>query len=78
MSAARAAILGLLEERRPGATICPSEAARRLNREHWRGEMERVHAAVDALLANGEIALSWKGKRLEGRQGPYRIERRPA
>ena len=72
------AILALLAERAEGATICPSEAARRLagSQGDWRAEMERVHAATDALVEQGAIALSWKGETKQKRRGPYRIARR--
>lgn len=72
------AILSLLAERAAGATICPSEAARRIAgpRGDWRAEMEAVHAATDALLAENAIALSWKGEAKQKRRGPYRIARR--
>ncbi len=72
------AILSLLAQRREGATICPSEAARLVAGPHgdWRAEMERVHAATDALMAEGAIALSWKGEAKQKRRGPYRIARR--
>lgn len=78
-----AAILALLAEREPGATICPSEAARRLAgpQGDWRAEMAAVHAATDALVGQGAITLSWKGVPLplgptQKRRGPYRIARR--
>lgn len=72
------AILTLLAERSDSATICPSEAARRLAGPEgdWRAEMDAVHAAVDALLARGAITLSWKGSPMQKRRGPYRIARR--
>ena len=72
------AILALLGQRAEGATICPSEAARLVAGPHgnWRAEMERVHAATDALVAEGAIALSWKGEAKQKRRGPYRIARR--
>ncbi|MEM7701453.1 MAG: DUF3253 domain-containing protein [Pseudomonadota bacterium] len=72
------AILALLTQRGPGKTICPSEAARLIAGPDgdWRGEMERVHAASDALLNAGDIRLSWQGKPIEKRRGPYRITRR--
>ncbi|MDC8755249.1 DUF3253 domain-containing protein [Erythrobacter sp. sf7] len=78
MSAAEDAILALLAQRAAGATICPSEAARRLagTQGNWRAEMEAVHAATDALLACGTIGLSWKGAPMQKRRGPYRIARR--
>ena len=71
------AIAELLDRRGPGATICPSEAARLLavGDGDWRLEMTHIHAATDRLLAEGKIALSWKGEALEHRSGPYRIAR---
>ena len=78
MTDAQTAIRELLEQRGNGKTICPSEAARVLagSGGDWRDLMPRVHEAVDALLGEGEIALSWKGEMLGERQGPYRIARR--
>lgn len=72
------AILTLLAERAPGATICPSEAARRLAgaQGDWRAEMAAIHAATDALTQSGAITLSWKGSTMQKRRGPYRIARR--
>lgn len=72
------AILALLAERAGSATICPSEAARRLAgpQGDWRAQMDAVHAAADRLAANGAIALSWKGAPMRKRRGPYRIARR--
>ena len=77
MTSPRAAILGLLDRRKDGATICPSEAARALGGgENWRGRMPAVHEAVDGLLADGTVALTWKGERMARRDGPYRIVKR--
>ena len=78
MTAAEAAIRALLAERAPGATICPSEAARRLAgpQGDWRAEMAAVHAAVDIMIAQGTIALSWRGEPKQKRRGPSRIARR--
>lgn len=75
---AQETILGLLAEREAGATICPSEAARRLagRQGDWRAQMEAVHAAADALAAAGAVSLSWKGVPMQKRRGPYRIARR--
>ncbi|UUL81308.1 DUF3253 domain-containing protein [Sphingomonas qomolangmaensis] len=79
-SASRAATLALLARRAPGATICPSEVARALaaatgDAADWRGAMPAVHAAVDRLVAEGAVRLSWKGEALASRRGPYRIGR---
>ena len=76
---ARAAVLALLDRRAESATICPSEAARTLAAENgrgdWRAEMAAVHAAVDALVNDGTVRLSWRGESLPARTGPYRISR---
>lgn len=76
-SRARAATLALLDARAPGATVCPSEVARVLTAggAEWRGAMPVVHAAVDAMVAEGVVRLSWKGAAVPGRAGPYRIGR---
>ncbi|RZM37123.1 MAG: DUF3253 domain-containing protein [Sphingomonas sp.] len=81
---ARAATLVLLAGRAPGATVCPSEVARALAKGRdaengdWRSMMPIVHAAVDRLLADGQVHLSWKRRPLEARSGPYRINDGPA
>lgn len=80
---ARDSTLALLAIRGAEATFCPSEVARaltpgtgpQLTTEDWRSAMPAVHAAVDALLAEGLVRLSWKGKPLTTRAGPYRIGR---
>ena len=77
------ATLALLGARAPDATVCPSEVARLLAAaagggagSAWRSEMPAVHAAVDRLVAEGRVRLSWKGQTLLSRTGPYRIGRR--
>lgn len=71
---ARATTLALLARRAKDATICPSEVARVLAAgADWRAAMPLVHAAVDRLLADGRIRLSWKGDARPVRVGPYRI-----
>ncbi len=79
---ARRETLMLLDLRAPGATVCPSEVARALAAKaqteqptDWRDAMPIVHAAVDELLDEGMVGLSWKGKPLRERAGPYRIRR---
>ncbi|RYG86193.1 MAG: DUF3253 domain-containing protein [Alphaproteobacteria bacterium] len=80
MDVASAAVLTLLAEREVGATICPSEVARKIAAEGsandagvWRTVMPAIHAAVDDLVNQGTIRLSWKGRALTERSGPYRI-----
>ncbi|MGN5374449.1 DUF3253 domain-containing protein [Sphingomonas hankookensis] len=75
MTDPRAATLSLLARRAADATICPSEVARALSPEDWRGAMPSVHAAVDRLVREGLVRISWKGERLATRSGPYRIGR---
>ena len=75
---ARSAVLAILGEREADATICPSEVARRiasLSKNSWRAAVPRVHKAIDHLAAHEWVALSWKGKSLSERRGPYRISR---
>ena len=66
--------LKLLAEREGGATICPSEVARAIaSNDNWREAMPAVHCVIDNLVADGLVRLSWKGKTLPTRAGPYRI-----
>jgi hypothetical protein len=78
-AAAKAAVLSLLSRRAEGATICPSEPARMLaeagGSADWRGEMAAVHRAVDGLVKEGVVQLSWQRKVLGERTGAYRIGR---
>lgn len=41
----------------------------------WRSQMPAVHAAIDRLVIEGKVRLSWKGQILPSRTGPYRIGR---
>ncbi len=80
---ARKIALALLVDRAEGATVCPSEVAKALvalddvegKTRDWRAAMPIVHVAVDQLIIKGSIKLSWKGKKLTARAGPYRINR---
>lgn len=68
--------LAILESRLPGATVCPSEVARAIAAgSAWRDAMPEVHAAVDHLLEQGVVQISWKRQPLAVRAGPYRIGR---
>jgi len=76
MSRARAMTLALLASRSSDATVCPSEVARAMvSGPGWREAMPMVHSAVDRLLDEGMVRLSWKGRSLDTRAGPYRIAR---
>jgi hypothetical protein len=78
----REVTLAMLAARAPKATICPSEVARALVGRgsasavsDWRDAMPAIHAAIDLLVTEGLVRLSWKGKTLPIRSGPYRIGR---
>ena len=74
---ARDATLALLAARAEGATVCPSEVARAVTEAagDWREAMPEVHAVVDQMVSDGLVRLSWKGRSLATRAGPYRIGR---
>jgi len=76
---ARATTSALLAARAADATSCPSEVARALaaasGKADWRGEMPAVHEAVDTMVAEGLVRLTWKGVARQVRDGPYRIGR---
>jgi hypothetical protein len=80
---ARSAALQLLDRRTDQATICPSEVARMIAGKagadpkgpSWRAVMPVVHAAIDQLVAERLVELSWKRKVMGSRYGPYRIGR---
>lgn len=57
----RAAILSLLAARRPGASLCPSEAARAVDPAGWRALMPAVRAAGRALATAGRIEVVQRG-----------------
>ncbi|MEL7155356.1 MAG: DUF2256 and DUF3253 domain-containing protein, partial [Actinomycetota bacterium] len=73
-----AAILRLLAGRRAGATICPSEAARDVDPEHWRAHMEPARAAARRLEADGRVTITQRGRPVDPSRarGPIRIRRR--
>ncbi|MEG3125749.1 DUF3253 domain-containing protein [Sphingomonas sp. GB1N7] len=75
---ARELTIALLATRASSASVCPSEVARALAASaggDWRGAMPVVHAAVDQLVREGVIRLSWKAIPLSQRVEPYRIMR---
>ena len=49
--------------------------AQAVGADDWRGEMAAVHAAVEALAAQGLVRLSWRGAARSVTDGPYRIAR---
>ena len=59
------AILELLAKRAGGATICPSEAARRVAPEGWEALMEPARSAARRLVAAGKVVMTLGGKEVE-------------
>ena len=72
------AITELLDLRRDGATICPSEAARHVDSHDWRDLMPAARAAAGRLVAAGEVEVTQGGTVVDvaTARGPVRIRRR--
>ena len=72
------AISALLDERRPGATICPSEAARVVDTDAWRDLMPAARAAAGRLAGSGAVEVTQGGEVVDvaAARGPVRIRRR--
>jgi hypothetical protein len=71
------AIGALLDQRRPDASICPSEAARAVDPEGWRELMPAARAAAGRLAAAGEAEVTQSGDAVDvaTARGPVRIRR---
>ncbi|MFK7885708.1 MAG: DUF3253 domain-containing protein [Gammaproteobacteria bacterium] len=69
------AIVALLAERRSGATICPSEAARRVDAARIDALMEPTRCAARRLEAAGKLDIVQKGKIVDPStaKGPIRL-----
>ena len=71
-------ILGMVAERGPGKTICPSEAARALGGpkpEGWSPLMPRVRRIAVRLMKEGRIVIRRKGRAVDPDdfRGVYRL-----
>jgi anti-sigma factor RsiW len=68
-------ILGLLQRRSEGASICPSDAARAARPQGWRALMDDVRAAAARLADRGEVEVTQRGRKVdvETARGPIRI-----
>ncbi len=71
------AISDLLDLRRAGTTICPSEAARHVDAEEWRDLMPAARAAAGRLAAAGRVEVTQGGTVVDvtTARGPVRIRR---
>ena len=76
--ALEAAILALLDERGAGKTICPSEAARRVDAARMQELMEPTRRAARRLEARGLLDFTQKGRVVDPStaRGPVRLRRR--
>jgi sarcosine oxidase gamma subunit len=70
-----AAIRDLLAQRPHGASICPSEAARRVSPDSWRDLMEPARRAARRLTAQGEVVITQGGAVVDPStaKGPIRV-----
>jgi hypothetical protein len=73
------AIIRLLEQRDPGKTICPSDAARDLDEENFRELMPTVRDAARTLVAQKRIDVTQSGEvvDLDSARGAIRLRLRP-
>jgi hypothetical protein len=75
-------ILQLLQERDPGKTICPSEAARAAaasdNRSDWEPLMQPARDAAQRLVESGHIDITQHGHIVNAAttKGPIRLRLR--
>jgi uncharacterized protein DUF3253 len=67
----------LLDDRRPGASICPSEAARAVDADDWRQLMPAARAAAGRLAAAGAVEVTQGGEVVDvtTARGPVRVRR---
>lgn len=75
--ALEATIRDLLRGRALDATICPSEAARKVAPERWRELMEPARRAARRLVDAGEIEITQAGRVVDpsAARGPIRLRR---
>ena len=75
-AAIEAALLAIVGDRGLLASACPSEAARSLSAEHWRGLMPRVREAAVRLTMRQQLDITQDGQVLQPGaplKGPIRI-----
>jgi hypothetical protein len=67
----------LLDQRRAGTTICPSEAARAVDPDGWRELMPAARAAAGRLAASGQVEVTQRGEVVDvaTARGPVRVSR---
>ncbi len=70
-------IVQMLDQRKAGATICPSEAAKFVGADNWRELMEPARRAARRLVARGEAEITQQGRVVDPStaKGPIRIRK---
>ena len=70
-----AAMLALLAERGPGKSICPSEAARAVDPQGWRGLLRQARATAVELARQGRLVITRHGRPVDPAafKGVYRL-----
>ncbi|MCW0211912.1 MAG: DUF3253 domain-containing protein [Pseudonocardia sp.] len=76
-AALEAAIEELLDARAVTSTICPSDAARRVDPEGWRELMEPARRVARRLVEEGRVEITQQGRVVDPAtaKGPIRIRR---
>jgi hypothetical protein len=71
------AIADLLDARPHAATICPSEAARRVDPDGWEALMEPARRAARRMVAAGTLEILQRGRVVDPStaKGPIRLRR---
>jgi hypothetical protein len=69
----------LLDARAPGASVCPSEAARDVDPDGWRALMPASRAAAARMVARGAAEVTQGGRVVDpaAARGPIRVRRPP-
>lgn len=69
------AIVELLSGRAGGASICPSEAARAVDPDGWRGLMEPARMAARRLVLAGRVQITQRDRVVDASEarGPIRV-----
>lgn len=71
-------MVDLLSARAAGASICPSEAARRVDPNGWKDRMEDARRAARRLVAGGIVEITQGGRVVDPStaRGPIRVRLR--
>lgn len=73
--ALKIAIVELLDSRKPGSSICPSEAARLVFGTNWREQMQLVRDVAIEMRSQEQLEICQKGHVIDPltTKGPIRV-----